>query len=398
MNKKLLGTLLLSALLTACGEGDKKGMAGPGGGQPPVEVDVIVAAPASATVTKELPGRLQAYRTAQVRARVEGIVEKRLFAEGSDVKAGATLFRIDPRHYQATFDSATADLAIAKTTLERYKPLLAIKAVSKQEFDLAEAKVKQAEVALTRARIDLENVSVPAPISGRIGRALVTEGALVGKGDATHLATIEQLDPIYANFTQPGSDLLRLRQAIKAGKLKEVDSAKVELILEDGSVYPHPGKLLFADQAVDPATGSISLRAQFPNPQRELLPGSFVRVRFPEAVADQSIVVPQRAVQAGPQGQFVMLVDAEGKVGPRPVKTGGMSGGNFIIAEGLKGGEQIIVNGLQKARPGSVVKPVVLGAGGVPQAPAVPPAPPPGTPAQNAAVPAEKPAATPVKE
>ena len=360
MKQNIVLMLLLTAALAGCGKGgDQKSAAGPGGpAMPPPEVDVIVVAPGSATITQELPGRLQAFRTAQVRARVEGIVEKRLFTEGTDVKEGATLFRIDPRNYQASFDAAKADLAVARLTLERYRPLLEIKAVSQQEADLAEAKVKQAEAALTRGRIDLDNTAVPAPISGRIGRALVTEGALVGKGDATHLATIEQIDPIYANFTQPGADLLRLRQAVKAGKLKETERARVELILEDGSVYPQPGKLMFSDLAVDPATGSVSLRALFPNPRRELLPGAFARIRFPEAIADHAIRLPQRAVQSGPQGQFVMVVDAEGKAAPRPVKTGGMSDSDFIIAEGLKGGEQVIVNGLQKARPGTPVKPV----------------------------------------
>lgn len=365
MKRKILLPLmfLLTAALVGCGaEGDKKSAGGPGGpgaaAMPPPEVEVVAVAPGSTTISQELPGRLQAFRTAQVRARVEGIVEKRLFTEGTDVKEGATLFRIDPRNYQAAFDSATAELAVARLTLERYRPLLGIKAVSQQEVDLADAKVKQAEAALTRARIDLENTAVPAPISGRIGRTLVTEGALAGRGEATHLATIEQIDPIYANFTQPGADLLRLRQAVKAGKLREVERAQVELILEDGSVYPQPGKLLFSDQAVDPATGSISLRALFRNPRHELLPGAFVRVRFPEAIAEQVIRVPQRAVQVGPQGQFVMIVDAEGKAAPRPVKTGGMSGDDFIIAEGLKSGEQVIVNGLQKARPGMPVKPV----------------------------------------
>jgi membrane fusion protein (multidrug efflux system) len=370
MNRNILLMLLLTAALAGCGKGgDQKPAAGPGSpAMPPPEVDVITVTPGSATLTQELPGRLQAFRTAQVRARVEGVVEKRLFTEGTDVKEGATLFRIDPRNYQASFDAAKADLAVARVTLERYRPLLEIKAVSQQEVDLAEARVKQAEVALTRARIDLDNTAVPAPISGRIGRTLVTEGALVGKGDATHLATIEQIDPIYANFTQPGADLLRLRQAVKAGKLKEAEKAKVELILEDGSVYPQPGKLLFSDLAVDPATGSVSLRALFPNPRHELLPGAFARIRFPEAIADRAIRVPQRAVQSGPQGQFVMVVDTESKAAPSPVKTGGMSGGDFIIAEGLKGGEQVIVNGLQKARPGTPVKPVPWSPNAIPAA------------------------------
>jgi membrane fusion protein (multidrug efflux system) len=314
----------------------------------------------SATITQDLPGRLQAYRTAQVRARVEGVIEKRLFQEGSEVRAGTSLFQIDARSYKAEAESARADLAIANQTVARYKPLLEIKAVSQQEFDLANAKAKQAEAASILADQALEYASVPAAISGRIGRAMVTEGAFVGKGEATLLATIEQIDPIYANFTQSGADLLRLKQAVKAGKLKRADTIKAQLVLEDGSTYSKAGKVLFTDMAVDQGTGAVSMRATFPNPNRELLPGMFVRVRFPEAVASNVIRIPQRAVQAGPQGQFVMVVGAENKVAPTPVKTGSMAGSDFIIAEGLKGGEQIIVNGLQKARPGSVVSPVPL--------------------------------------
>jgi membrane fusion protein (multidrug efflux system) len=359
-NYLLLTVLAIS--LAACGAGDKnaKGPGGMGGGMPPPEVEVITAGLGSATLTQELPGRLQAYRTAQVRARVEGIVEKRLFQEGSEVKAGAQLFQIDARTYKAAAASARADLAIANQTVERYKPLLEVKAVSQQEFDLAKAKAMQAEAAAIVADEALENASVPAAISGRIGRAQVTEGAFVGKGEATLLATIEQLDPIYANFTQSGADLLRLKQAIKAGRLKRAESAKVDLVLEDGSIYPQAGKLLFTDMAVDPSTGAVSLRAVFPNPQRDLLPGMFVRIRFPEALAEKVIKVPQRAVQAGPQGQFVMIVGAENKVVPVPVKTGNMAGSDFIINQGLKGGEQVIVNGLQKIRPGAVVSPVSL--------------------------------------
>ena len=377
MKMKFLCALLISTMLAACGADKKPGAPGGPGGIPPAEVDIITVAAGTATITQELPGRLQANRTAQVRARVDGIVEKRLFAEGSDVKAGAALFRIDPRNYQSTFDSAKADLDVAKLTLERYRPLLDIKAVSKQEVDLAEARVKQAEAALTRARVDLENTTVPAPISGRIGRAMLTEGALASRGEATLLATIEQLDPIYVNFTQPGSDVQRIRKALKEGKLKDAEGARVELVLENGSIYSQPGKLLFSDMAVDPATGSISLRALFPNPERELLPGTFVRIRFPEAVADGVLRVPQRAVMAGPQGQYVLLVDGESKVVPRPVKTGGMSSDEFVIAEGLKGGEQVIVNGLQKARPGAVVKAVPWN----PKAALMPAAPTAPTPA-----------------
>jgi len=357
----IISILLTTVALSGCGGSNKTAAGpGPGGGMPPPEVDVVTVVPGKATLTQDLPGRLQAYRTAEVRARVDGVVEKRLFQEGSDVHAGDSLFRIDASTYQAAASSAKADLAIARQTVERYKPLLEVKAVSQQEFDQAEAKVKQAEDASTRAVQDLAYTTVPAAISGRIGRALVTEGALVNKGDATLLATIEQLDPIYVNFTESGADLLRLRRAIRDGKLKRTKSSKVELLLEDGSVYPLSGRIFFTAMAVDPGTGSISLRAEFPNPKRELLPGMFVRIRFPEALAENVIRIPQRAVQVGPQGQFVMAVGAEDKVNVTPVKVGDMAGEDFIIAEGLKGGERVIVNGLQKARPGTVVKPVPL--------------------------------------
>jgi membrane fusion protein (multidrug efflux system) len=359
--KPIIFILLITAALSGCGGTDKSAAgAKAGSAMPPPEVDVISVVPGKATITQDLPGRLQAYRTAQVRARVEGVIEKRLFKEGSDVKAGESLFQIDPHIYKTAAASARADLEVARQNVERYKPLLAIKAISQQEFDLADAKAKQAEDAATRAAEDLAYTTVPASISGRIGRALVTEGALVGKGDATLLATIEQLDPIYVNFTESGSDMLRLKRAFSAGTLKHAGSAKVELLLEDGSVYPLPGKIFFTDMAVDPGTGSISLRAEFPNPKRELLPGMFVRIRFPEAVAENVIRVPQKAVQIGPQGQFVMVVGKDDKVMPLPVKTGDMIGEDFIIDAGLKGGEQVIVNGLQKARPGSQVKPVQL--------------------------------------
>lgn len=348
--------LLLITQLAACSGGNDK-PATPAG-MPPPEVDVITVTQGNVTLTQDLPGRLQAYRTAQVRARVEGVIEKRLFDEGSDVKAGTSLYQIDARTFKAAAVAAEADLAIARQTVERYRPLQAIKAISQQEFDLAVAKVKQAEAVSARAEEDLENAGVPAAISGHIGRTLVTEGAFVGKGEPTLLATIEQLDPIYVNFTQSGGDLLRLQQAIKTGKWKRTGTARVELLLEDGHIYSQPGKILFTDMAVDPATGSVSLRAEFANPQRELLPGMFVRLRFPEAMAENVLRVPQRAIQSGPLGQFVMAVGSDGKAVPMPVKTGGMSGGDFIIAEGLKGGEQVIVNGLQKARPGSPVKPV----------------------------------------
>lgn len=362
MKKNLpLLSLLLLVGLSACGEGDKKAAgaaAGAGAAPPPPEVDVITVVAGSATITQDLPGRLQAVRSAQVRARVEGVVEKRLFAEGTDVAAGTPLFRIDARTFQAQAASAEADVAAARAVFDRYKPLLDIKAVSQQEFDAAQARVKQAEAALAKARLDMENAVPPAPISGRIGRALVTEGALVGKGEATHLATIEQLDPIRVEFTQSYSDMLRLQQAVKGGKQQRADAAQVELLLEDGSLYPAKGRLQFADLAVDPNSGAVVLRAEFPNPRRELLPGTFVRVRFPQAQLDNAIRVPQRAVLGGTTGQSVMTVDAENKVVPLPIKTGAMAGGDFIVSDGLKGGEQVIVNGLQKVKPGATVKPL----------------------------------------
>ena len=364
------GSLLLVLLLAGCGGkgGGQKKMAGHG--MPPPTVNVVKVARGTVSLTRDLPGRLEARRTAQVRARVDGIVEKRLFVEGSDVKRGQTLYRIDPRTYKAAYESAKADADVAQKTVARYKPLLEAKAVSQQDYDLAVAKYRQAQAALAQARLDLDNTRVPAPISGRIGRTMVTEGALVGHGTATLLATIEQVNPIYANFTEPGENLLRLRHEIEAGKLSAAKSRKVELILGDGSVYPHPGRLLFQDLAVDPGTGSVSLRAKFPNPKHELLPGMFVRVRLDEADSNDAITLPQRAVMSNPQGQFVMVVDAKNKVAPHPVVTGGMDGGKFIISSGLKGGEQVIVDGLQKVRPGATVKPVVVNENGKAAAPA----------------------------
>lgn len=387
--------LLLLAILAACGDGDKKApAAGPGAGMPPPEVDVITITTGRATITQDLPGRLQAVRSAQVRARVEGVVEKRLFAEGTDIAAGAPLFQIDARAYQAQAAAAEADLAAAKAVFSRYTPLLEIKAVSQQEFDAAQARVKQAEAASTKAKLDLENAVPPAPISGRIGRALVTEGTLVGKGEATHLVTIEQLDPIRVEFSQSYSDLLRLQQAVKSGKQKKADAAKVELVLEDGSLYPEKGRLQFSDLAVDPNSGAVVLRAEFPNPRRDLLPGTFVRIRFPQSQLDAAIRVPQRAVQGGAQSQFVMTVDAEGKVAPRPIKTSTMAGGDFIVEDGLRGGEQVIVNGLQKVRPGATVKPMPWTPGAplmaAPAAAGKPGAAGPGAPPAPGAKPSEE--------
>ncbi len=350
----------------------------------------------NAVLTQDLPGRLQAWRTAQVRARVEGIVEKRLFTEGSEVKAGQLLYQIDARTYQTSQAAAKADVAAARLLVERYQPLLEIRAVSQQEFDTANARLKQAEAALARAQLDLENARVPAPISGRIGRSLITEGALVGRGEATPLATIEQIDPLYANFTQSGAELAALRDAVSSGRWKEADRAQVELVLENGSVYPLPGKLLFSDLAVDPSTGAVSLRAEFPNPKKDLLPGMFVRVRFPQAMAERVFRVPQRAVQMAVNGANVLVVDKEGKVGVRPIKTGGISGSDWIVTEGLAEGEQVLVEGHMKARPGSTVKPVpwnppaAASSSAPPSAPSSAPSAAPAAPASPASAEAPK--------
>lgn len=371
--------LPLFALLTlsACKpQTDAAPGAGGMGAMPPPEVEVITVAPSNVPRTVEAPGRLQAVRTAEVRARVEGILKQRAFVEGSEVRAGEVLFLIDAPNLAANVESAKASIAKAKAqaliagqTLERMQALAGSKAVSKQDLDTAVAAEAQAkaevlatQAALTRAQIDLGHATVTAPISGRIGRAMVTEGALVGKNEATALTQIEQYNPIWVNFSQSSADFINLREALKSGKAK-ASSAPVRLVLENGQEYPHSGKLLFNDLAVDPATGSVGLRAEFPNKDRSLLPGQFVTVRLPVALAENVITVPQRAVQVSPQGQAVMVVGPNGVVMPQPVKTGGLSGNDWIIAEGLKGGEKVIVNGVQKARPGSPVTTLEANAG-----------------------------------
>jgi len=377
--RPILAAAALSVLLSACGKSEAPKQApAAGAAPPPPEVAVVEAKLGEALLTKDLPGRLQAWRTAQVRARVEGIVEKRLFVEGSDVKAGATLYQIDPRTYRTANEAAKAEVAAARAQVDRYRPLVEMKAVSQQELDTAEARLRQAEAAQARAGLDLENTTVPAPIAGRIGRSQVTEGALVGRGEATQLATIEQINPIYVNFTQSSAELLALREAIKSGRWRAAGTARMELVMEDGSVYALPGKLLFSDLAVDPGTGAVSMRAEFPNPKHELLPGMFVRVRFAQAKADKLITLPQRAVQMSPAGAMVLVVDKDGKVGVRPVKVGGMSGSTWTITSGLTGGEQVIIEGHMKARPGSTVKTVPWTPGAAPSAgpaPAAAPAP-----------------------
>jgi membrane fusion protein (multidrug efflux system) len=246
----------------------------------------------------------------------------------------------------------------AEQTLQRYQALLEARGVSQQEFEAAQARAKQAKATLAKASIDFENAMVAAPISGRVGHALVTEGALVGRGDVTPLVNIDQMDPIYVNFSQSENELFNLRQAIKQGKVQAGDSLKVQLLLPDGSVYGQPGKLLLSEQTVDVNTGNVFLRAEFANPQRDLLPGSFVRVRISQARMDQAIAVPQRAVQMNSNGAYVLAVNDENKVAPVPIQIGPMSGDKWVVTGGLAEGTRIVVDGVQKAKPGATVKPV----------------------------------------
>ncbi len=363
---------LAVCLLAACGQKPAEG--GGGGAPPPAEVGVITVAPAAVGLATELPGRLEASRVAQVRARATGILQKRLFTEGSEVKAGQPLFQIDSAPYQASAASARAVLARAEANLtqaaaqaERYKPLMEANAISKQEFinAVAAQKTAEADVALAKAsvqsaQINLGYAAVTAPIAGRIGRALVTEGALVGQGEATQLAVVQQINPMYVNFTQSTTDVLRLRKAVESGQYKRAggDGAQVRVVLEDGSVYPQPGKLLFSDLTVDQTSGQITLRAELPNPGGLLLPGMYVRVRLEQAQAEAGIVVPQQAVTRGTSGDTVMVVGADGKVAPRPVKIGSSVNAQWVVLDGLKAGEQVMVDGFQKLRGNAPVRPV----------------------------------------
>ncbi len=368
--------LVVLSLLVACGQQAAQGT-GPGGGAPPpAEVGVVTVAPKAVGLATELPGRLEASRVAQVRARAAGILQKRLFIEGSDVKAGQPLFRIDSAPYQAAAASAQAVLARAQANLmqasaqaERYKPLMEANAISKQDFinavaaqKSAEADVASARAAVQTAQINLGYASVSAPIAGRIGRALVTEGALVGQGEATQLAVVQQINPMYVNFTQSTTDVLRLRKAIESGQFKRAGGgaggASVRIVLEDGSDYGQPGKLLFTDLTVDPTSGQVTLRAEVPNGAGLLLPGMYVRVRLEQAQAEAGIVVPQQAVTRGSNGDSVMVVGADGKVAPRPVKIGTSVDGQWVVLDGLKAGEQVMVDGFQKLRGNALVKAV----------------------------------------
>ena len=368
-----VGGVLSAFLLAGCGQGNKDAAAG--AAPPLAQVGVVTVALSDIGLTTELPGRLEASRVAQVRARAAGILQKRLFSEGSDVKAGEALFTIDSAPYAAAYASAQASLARAQANLEqatslaqRYQPLVKANAVSKQEFANAEAAQKQAEAdvavgkaAVQTAKITLDYAAVTAPISGRIGRALVTEGALVGQGEFTQLAVIQQINPMYINFTQPAAEVMKLRKALEAGQLKRAsgdEAVRVRLVLEDGSVYAQSGRLLFSDLSVDQATGQITLRAEVPNAKGLLLPGLYVRVRLEQAQATNAMLLPQQAVTRSAQGDTVMVVAADGMVAPRKVKVGESQGSQWVILDGLQAGEQVMVDGFQKLRGPVPVKPV----------------------------------------
>jgi membrane fusion protein, multidrug efflux system len=359
-------------LLPSCGK--KTAPGGPMMGGTP-EVSVITIEARRVELSTELPGRVAASLTAEVRPQVGGIIQKRLFTEGSDVKAGDVLYQIDPATYQAAFDGAKATLAKAEANLEpirlraeRYKELKADEAVSVQDYDdavaalkLAQAEIESAKAALEAARINLAHTTVTAPISGRIGRSSVTNGALVTASQAAPLATIQQLDPVYADVTQSSTELLRLRKALESGQLlsSKERQAMVTLTLDDGSTYPETGVLKFSEAFVDEGTGSVTLRTLFPNPKLTLLPGMFVRTVLQEGIREQAVLVPQRGVTRNPQGEaMVMAVGADEKVEPRVIRTERTFGENWLVDEGLKPGDRVILEGLQRARPGALVKAV----------------------------------------
>jgi membrane fusion protein (multidrug efflux system) len=362
--------------LAACsGKDGAKGGAAPGGGMPPPPaVGVVTVAPQVVALQTELPGRVEPLRVAQVRARVNGVVLKRQFVEGSEVKAGQPLFLIDPAPYQAALDSASAQLARAQASLaqatataERYKPLAEARAISQQDYVNAASAQKSADAdvaaglaAVQSARINLDYAQVRAPIGGRIGRALVTEGALVSAVEATQLALIQQTSTVYVNFTQSSADVLRLRKAMAAKQLRRVGEGpvSVHVVLEDGSELPRPGKLLFSDLSVDASSGEVTLRAEVANPDGLLLPGQYVRVRLAQAEVPAGFLLPQQAVTRSAQGDTVLVIGDGNKPMPRLVKVGLAQNGQWVVTEGLNAGDRVIVDGFQKMFvPGAPVNP-----------------------------------------
>jgi len=344
------------------------------------EVAVFTVRTERVKLTTELPGRASAHYVAEVRPQVNGIIQKRFFEEGSDVKAGDLLYQIDPAPYQAAYDNAKASLARAEANLppvrlraERYKELVSIKAVSQQEYDDVTATLKQIEAeinswkaAVESARINLAYCSIKAPITGRIGKSNVTVGALVTAHQAIPLAVIQQIDPIYVDAMQSSTDLLRLKKNIASGRIKQdgPEQTKVRLLLEDGTVYPQEGSLKFSDVTVDPSTGSFILRMVFPNKKHMLLPGMYARALILEGIVDNAILVPQQGVSRDPKGNpVVLIVDAEDKVQQRMITVDRAIGDKWFVTSGLAPGDRVIVEGIQRTRPGAPVKAVPFEAG-----------------------------------
>ena len=381
------GILGVGCMLAGCGNRERAG----GAPNAAPEVAVVAMEPKRITITAELAGRASALLIAEVRPQVSGILQKRLFEEGGDVEAGDVLYQIDPAMYEAAYSSAKATMARAEANLkairlraERYKELVEIKAVSVQDYDditaalqQAEAEVEAGKAAVESARLNLAYTRITAPISGRIGRSSVTIGALATAYQPIPFATIQQLDPVYVDVPQSSANLLRLKERIASGNLKNggLDQAKVRLILENGNPYPLEGVLKFSDVTVDPSTGSFILRMVFPNPDHVLLPGMFVRAVIEEGVIEQALLVPQQGVARDPKGNpYALIVDAEGNVEQRMLTIDRAEGNQWLVTGGLNPGDQVIVEGVQKVRPGAPAKAVPFGAGQSDSPPAVHPA------------------------
>lgn len=372
------------------------------------QVSVITVQPERAPIVAELPGRVDAVRDAQIRSRVTGIVQKITFEQGGDVKENQLLFKIDPAPYKAAYDQATAQLKQAQANLfsakllaDRYAPLVKANAVSKQEYDNAVASFRQADAAVAAAKATQDNAAinlgytdVTSPITGRIGKPLVTEGALVEATSATQMATVQQLDPIYVDFTQSTAELAALRRAFASGQLQQLgkDAARATIVLEDGSEYGQPGKLLFTGITVDPSTGQVNLRAEVPNPDGVLLPGMYVRVRLEQGVDDKALMVPQQALQRTADGLQSLMLVKDNKIEQIPVTTGGAIKSNWLVTSGLKAGDVVVVEGFQKVRPGAPVQASEWKKNGTPAPGGQAPAQPGAKPAESAPQPGAKPA------
>lgn len=344
-------------------------------GKPPPQVAVVTVQPTPRPIIRELPGRIAPMRVAEIRARVAGIVMERLFKQGAEVKAGDILYRIDRARFEVELDATKAALAKARSVLEhaerhaqRIEKLFKNQVASQAQNDNAMASFRQAQADVdarqadvARAKLDLDYTTVRAPISGRIGGALVTEGALVGQGEATHLATVQQLDPIYADFVQSVSELRQLRRDFESGAIDQVtpDSAKVRLVFDDGTVYPHPGQLVFSDASVDKTTNQVTLRGEFPNPRSELLPGMYVRINFEQGIDGDSLAVPQQAVRRNDAGgNDVYILRGDNRAVVQPVRLGHLVEEQWLVLDGLKPGDRVVVEGFQKFAAGDVVDPV----------------------------------------